>query len=246
MLPKPLISIITATFNAAEHLPYLIASLRAQSCKDFEWIVADGASNDCTLEMLFEVNDLNLKVTSQPDFGIYDALNRGIKIASCQYYVVIGADDFFYEKTVENILRELRANQSLDLLIGQVESGDKLIKIQHGKKFIYGARAFVASHSVGCVFNRNLHFQYGYYSNKYPILADSYFIKKIFEEKKITFKYTNDIYGNFFDGGISNTNRLGAQCEFLNIQLITENFRYMQVLLFLIRITRIFMKNVKK
>ena len=188
---------------------------------------------------------MNLIISSQPDFGIYDALNRGIRTSSGQYYVVIGADDCFHEKTIENILRDLNAYPELDLLIGNVESNNQLIKIRHGMKFLYGARAFVASHSVGCVFNKSLHIKYGYYSNKYPIFADTYFIKLIFDAPSLRFKYSSDVYGSFSSTGISSTNRLRTQCEFAHIQLTTERFKYFQVLIFFLRLIRALARNDK-
>jgi glycosyltransferase involved in cell wall biosynthesis len=245
MLHKSSISIITATYNAEKYLPVLIKSLRDQTCKDFEWVVADGASTDNTLKLLSEVKDLDLVVTSQPDFGIYDALNRAIKLASGQYYIVIGADDFFYEKTINIIMNELDSSQELDLLVGQVELEGKLIKIRYGQKFLYGARAYVSSHSVGCVFNKNLHAQHGYYSSKYPIFADTYFIKLIFKNQNLKFKYLPDVFGTFSSTGISSNNKLRTQCEFAHIQLTTERFKYLQALVFFLRLIKTLIKHGK-
>ena len=243
MSSMPILSIITATYNADKLLPNLIASLRAQTCKDFEWVVADGASTDNTIKILSEVKDINIKVSSKEDFGIYDALNRAIKLASGKYYIVIGADDYFYEKTIENILSELKIDQSVELLIGSVESNKKLIKIRHGQSFLYGAAAFVSSHSVGCVINKDLHSRYGYYSNKYPILADTYFIKKIFRDSKLRYKYSHFVYGNFSSEGKSHTSLLRAQCELLHIQLTTEKFKFIQLIVVFFRMFRILLKN---
>jgi len=239
------LTVITATYNAEKYLPNLIKSLREQTCKDFEWIVADGSSTDRTLELLSEVKDLNLVVSSEPDFGIYDALNRAIKLASGQYYIVIGADDYFYSKTIGSILNDISENLQLDLLIGQVESNNKLIKIRYGKKYLFGARAFVASHSVGCVFRKDLHQQYGFYSNKYPIFADTYFIKTLFANKQLNHKYSSEVYGNFSNSGVSSNNRLRTQCEFAHIQLTTEKFKYLQLFIFMLRIARALARNDK-
>lgn len=71
----------TATCNAAKHLPKLIESLRRQTDKDFEWVIANGASTDGTRELLQSVTDIEIVISSQTDFGIYDALNRAIKKA---------------------------------------------------------------------------------------------------------------------------------------------------------------------
>src|SRR5690554_463607 len=96
------LSIITATYNAMDHLPNLIECLRNQEDQDFEWVVADGASTDGTLELLQSITDLNIIITSQEDFGIYDALNRAIKLCGSEFYLVMGADDFLYPNGVKD------------------------------------------------------------------------------------------------------------------------------------------------
>jgi len=91
----PTISIITATYNAAAVLPRLVESLIAQTDQDFEWVVADGASTDGTLEILEQAKTRlkNVVVDSRPDFGIYDAMNRAIKLSKSSYYLIVGADN---------------------------------------------------------------------------------------------------------------------------------------------------------
>jgi glycosyltransferase involved in cell wall biosynthesis len=229
------ISIITVTLNAANFLPGLIESLRSQTCKDFEWIVNDGVSTDGTLALLSEIKDLKISIVSEPDFGIYDAMNRAIKRCNNSHYLIIGADDFLYPDAVEKILNDLNIDASLDLIVGQVITNGKLLKIKKGFKSIFGAKSLVTAHSVGCVFKKELHSKFGYYSNSYSILADTFFIKKIFNDKKLIYKYTNNIHGNFSSGGISNNSVLKSYCEFLHIQLITERFQFFQIILFVLR-----------
>lgn len=239
---KPTISVITATFNAATHLPRLIASLRGQTNKQFEWVVADGASVDDTISLVNKIDDFKVIISSEPDFGIYDAINRAVKLATGNYYIVIGADDFFEENAIENIQVELN-KESIDVLVGQVKINGELIKIHHGKQFIYGARALVASHSVGCVFKKSLHEEFGYYTNKYPILADTYFIKELFKDGRLNIKYSPKVFGNFSLGGISKSNGLRTQCEFGHIQLTTEKYKYFQAIIFFFRIIKELIKR---
>lgn len=87
------LSVVTATYNAVQHLPNLIKSLRDQSDRDFEWVVMDGGSTDGTIELLKLVEDIKIVFKSQKDFGIHDALNRAVKVSSGTYYLVVGADD---------------------------------------------------------------------------------------------------------------------------------------------------------
>lgn len=231
----PKLSIVTVTLNAANHIQFLINSLQNQTCKDFEWIIADGESKDGTLDLLSKAEGLNIAVVSAPDFGIYDAMNKGIKRARASHYLVIGADDTFEPHTVQSIINDLKNEPELDILIGQVKANDKLIKIQKERSYIYGARAYITSHSVGSVIKKTLHEKFGYYSNKYSIIADSAFIKKIFNSSELNVKYSDVVYGTFATGGVSNTAIVQSHCEFLSLQLATEKHKFFQIFLFIAR-----------
>ncbi|TXH54102.1 MAG: glycosyltransferase, partial [Bacteroidia bacterium] len=94
------ISIITAVYNGADCIHPLIESLRQQTDQNFEWVVVDGLSTDNTLDILKQINDLNIKIISEADFGIYDAFNKGIKACNGEFYLVAGADDVFYPNAI--------------------------------------------------------------------------------------------------------------------------------------------------
>lgn len=96
---KPLISVITATFNAARFLPDLIRSIRAQSCPDFEWIVVDGGSTDATVSLLKANEDIIAYWLSEPDRGIYSAWNKGLDQAQGEWICFLGADDYFWDES---------------------------------------------------------------------------------------------------------------------------------------------------
>lgn len=229
------LSIITATYNSAKHLPALIASLRSQTCQDFKWVVADGNSSDGTVELLKQVTDLKLSWVSEHDFGIYDAMNKAIQRSQSEYYLVIGSDDVLSENAVEKILASLQTEPQLDLLVGNVYANGQLIQIKKGKSFLYDYRAYVTVHSVGCVLRKQLHHQFGYYSKNFPIIADSYFIKTIFANASLRVKYVDDVFGTFSTGGASSTQVLQCYCEILQVQLLTEKFPLLQILIFTAR-----------
>lgn len=235
---KLLISVITPTYNAEKYLPRIIQSLRNQTNHDFEWIVTDGASTDNTLSLLSEVKDINLRVDSRSDFGIYDAMNRAIRMASTPYYLVLGADDILYSHTIQHVIDELLRHPDTDLLVGNVVCRGKLIKIQFGKKWLHGARAFVASHSVGCVFKKDIHSLLGYYSHNYSILADNYFIKNVFSNSAFKVIYDQNVFGEFDTNGISNNSGLLSQYQFGHIQIITEKYKFIQIILCFLRILK--------
>lgn len=97
MAPAPLISVVVATRNAARSLPRCLASLRAQSFRDFEVIVMDAASNDGTVAHLQEAADVVTRFESAADAGIYDAWNKALRLARGEWICFLGADDWLWD-----------------------------------------------------------------------------------------------------------------------------------------------------
>lgn len=99
---KPLFSIITPTFNRRDFLEINIKSLLNQSYQNFEHIVIDGGSTDGTVELLKKYeSQYNMRWISEPDNGIYDAVNKGIKMAKGEIIAYLNSDDFYFPWTLE-------------------------------------------------------------------------------------------------------------------------------------------------
>lgn len=96
MSETPLFSIITVTYNAADVLLPTLQSVGEQSCKEYEYIVVDGASTDATLELVRR-SGVPTRIISEPDKGIYDAMNKGMKIARGTYLIFMNAGDAFHK-----------------------------------------------------------------------------------------------------------------------------------------------------
>ncbi|MFJ5445046.1 glycosyltransferase [Methylobacillus methanolivorans] len=234
---KPTLSIITATYNAVEMLPHLLASLRAQTDLDFEWVVMDAASTDGTVAILDGVSDLHLVYRSEPDFGIYDALNKAIKLCSGEYYLVIGADDLLYPDAVANY--KLWALQSgADIITASIAYGAVVKTPAAGCSWLRGGMAFVTSHAVGSIYKKTLHVQQGigFYSQFYPIAADQLFILRAIKHGG-SICVADFCAGRFGDEGISSTDSLGTLTEFFRIQMQFE-WRPLQILLFMLRLIK--------
>ncbi len=109
------ISIITVCFNSAETVEDTILSVLAQSYPDIEYIVVDGASKDSTLEIISRYATRISKVVSEPDKGIYDAMNKGIALSTGDYVGILNSDDVFADTGVINrLVTHLQANPQLD------------------------------------------------------------------------------------------------------------------------------------
>ena len=94
-MSQPLFSIITITYNAATTLPPTLRSVEQQTYTNYEYIVVDGASTDATLALV-EASSLDARVLSEPDKGLYDAMNKGVKMAVGEYLIFLNAGDAFH------------------------------------------------------------------------------------------------------------------------------------------------------
>lgn len=237
---KPSISVITATYNAAEHLPKLIKSLQQQTDQDFEWVIADGGSTDGTLELIEQITDLNIKLTSQADFGIYDALNRGIKQCTGDYYIVAGADDYFYSNAMIDFRQAIVSNPNAtpDMVAANIQINEEVIEPLNKAPWLYGMRSYVVNHSVGTLFKKSLHVQFGYYSNRLPIAADNLFILKVLQDKSVRLKQIPHVVGCFATDGLSGTDIVGSLTENFRTQLMLGSNKYLQLAILILRLLK--------
>lgn len=233
------ISVVSATYNSKDLLPRLIASLRAQTNKNFEWVVADGASTDGTLDLLEAVDDLNIVIISQKDFGIYDALNRAIQHCAGKYYLVLGSDDIIYPHAISEFLQGIEHGNP-DIVTAHVKKGDTILKPRGGSRILNKHCTHISAHSVGTVFKKSLHDTYGYYSTEFPIAADLEFMLKALSGGADV-KQLETVAGEFAPTGVSSTNVLGAMTEDLRILMKYEN----KALLLVVFVLK-FIKNFRK
>ena len=99
-MTKPLISVITSTYQAAEFLPITIESIKRQKATNFEWIIVDGGSTDGTVDVIKNNQDIICAWISEKDNGIYNAWNKAVKMARGEWVIFIGAGDELYSADV--------------------------------------------------------------------------------------------------------------------------------------------------
>lgn len=231
------ISIITATFNASKLIPNLINSLRAQSDNDFEWVIADGGSDDGTQEILdLAACSLNINLDSRPDFGIYDALNRAIRLSTGDYYLVLGADDTLYPDAISDFRKHAIASNA-DIIAAKIMCDGKIVSMRRPWPWLHGAFAYVSSHAVGSLIRRSLHEKLGFYSAKYPIAADQLFLLHAVKSGARVVS-VNLIAGEFCSKGLSGTDILGVLSEGFRVQVKMGNNSFFQFLIFILRVVK--------
>ena len=98
------ISIVTVTLNSEKTLERTIKSVLGQNYSDVEYIIIDGGSTDGTLNIIEKYKDKISKVISEKDNGLYDAMNKGIKLSTGDIVGILNSDDFFYNEEVLSIV----------------------------------------------------------------------------------------------------------------------------------------------
>ncbi len=202
------ISIITATFNSAATIASCIASVNEQTYSDIEHIIIDGASKDNTLEIIKSIPNRVVKIISEPDKGIYDAMNKGIKLATGDIGGILNSDDhFFNRQSLEKIALGFK-NPNIDAVYGNLiftdESG-KLVRTCISKPFKSGlfSQSWSPPHPTFYC-KRGLYEKYGLYHTDYQIAADVELMLRFLEVHKIKSHFINDVLINMRKGGVSN------------------------------------------
>lgn len=184
MINSPLISIITSTYNAEEYLEELILSTLSQTYKNVELIFIDGNSQDNTVNILQKYSDQISYWISEPDTGIYDAWNKGLKQATGEWITFIGADDYWWNDKVLEKVSTIISNASklhINYVYGTVNriTEDKILIEQRGvdwevaKKTFYNGMKFT---HAGSFHHKSLFSNYGNFDTTFKICGDYEFL----------------------------------------------------------------------
>lgn len=224
---KPLISIITAVYNRKYTIEETINSVLNQNYEYIEYIVIDGGSTDGTLETIIKYDDYIDCLISEPDKGVYDALNKGIAHAHGEWIYFLGADDKIFD---QNVLKNVFSTpQKGKFLYGNVDLGNT------GRKYdgSFSKRKLIFNNicQQAIFYHRDLFKELGYFDLKYPLLSDWFFNMKAFSLKSTKPTYINQTIAIYSMNGMSSHN---LDMEFFNehAKLIRNIFGYWDFLFF--------------
>lgn len=237
------ITVITATLNAGQFIGFLAADLESQTDADFIWIVVDGGSTDDTLAQFPTGLIDRMIIIQEPDFGIYDAINKGLRECKTEYYLVIGADDRLNADAIE-VFRRLAEISEADIVAASVKDGEIVAIPGRGKPWLRGQNAYLSHHSVGTLIRRGLHDNFGFYTHRYPITADQFFVKRAILGGASVHCAPDFVAGEFGRGGVSSVQFAATLFEFTLVQFRTEKNKTLQMLIFLGRLLRHWKKVV--
>ena len=243
-LKKPLISIITVVKNGEKHLEECINSVLTQSYKNIQYIIIDGNSTDNTISIIKKYEKDLFKWESQDDRGIYDAFNRGLKIATGELIGFINSDDIYCENALETLVKYYNEYPEIDFIFGSVK---KHWGVLHGYKpwkikFTWG---FYSSHSTGFFIKKEAAKKIGQYNLKYKFSSDyDYFYRMIVKEKlKGIGTKKNEMFGIFRRGGYSSKIKfIDHFFEEINIRIDNGQNKILILLIFIYK----FIKNINR
>lgn len=208
-------TIITICYNSEKTIERTIKSVLAQSFPDFEYIIVDGASKDSTLDVIKKYEPLfggRMKWRSEPDTGIYNAMNKGIRMASGEIVGIVNSDDWLESDALEIVNACYNENgQAIDSIycgwikfhyhngIVQVMRTNHKLLEKYAKKYEIGGIRHPATFVPKMVYK-----SCGLFDESIKIKADTDLLLR-FYYAGIRFIYPNKILSNMSDGGVSNT-----------------------------------------
>ena len=210
-----MISIITATFNSAKTLKDTIQSVLRQTNKDFEYLIIDGGSTDETIDIVKSYESEfsgRLKWVSEKDQGIYDAMNKGIKMASGDVVGILNSDDYFTSDDILQTVDNAFKSHEIDAIYGDIRfirdgNPQKCVRYYSSRMFrpFWLRFGFMPAHpSFYC--KREVFDKAGLYSLDYKIGADYEMMVRLFKRHKIKSLYVNKNFVTMRTGGASNNN----------------------------------------
>ncbi|MGC6482604.1 MAG: glycosyltransferase [Synechococcus sp.] len=235
---SPIITVLTPTKNSAHCIKDLILSLELQTESNFLWLVVDSDSSDSTFELVNNAALKHKQIVKGLDFSIYHGLNRGVNALKTEYYLVVGSDDCLHEDAIANYTDSILMNHYPDFIFAGTSRTRHTVMPRTNLGWLYGMHGVGSSHSVGTLIKTTLHSKFGYYSPRYPMLADAYFIKTALNFGSSAF-HASFVAGFYADTGFSSNDSLHYLLEFFEVQTKTERFPFFQFILFLLRLSKL-------
>jgi glycosyltransferase involved in cell wall biosynthesis len=205
------ISIITVVYNAELTIEDTIKAVLAQSYSRVEYIIVDGGSKDKTLSIIEKYKDRLGKFVSEKDKGIYDAMNKGVQMATGDVIGILNSDDLYSDDAViEDVMHEFNKDSDLGMLYGDLvyvkkTNVDKIVRnwrsLPYYKKFFEHAN--VPPHPALFV-RKKVYDELGMFNLTYKLASDYEFMLRIFKSGRFTSAYINRLIVKMRLGGATN------------------------------------------
>ena len=201
-----LVSVLTPCYNSEKTIEKTLQSIEQQTYKNIEYIIIDGGSTDRTLEIIEEHKSIlpeSFILISEKDNGIYDAMNKGIKLAKGKLIGIVNSDDWYEKDTIEQVVNNYKGNK-YEVIYGMQRN------FLNGKEkavFIYH-HDFLSQQMIThptCFVTKDIYADLGMFDLQYKSAADFEFMLKLWESKKVEFTPVLHVLSNFQLGGMSSS-----------------------------------------
>lgn len=221
------VSIVTVCRNSEKTIQRTIQSVRNQTYPDIEYIIVDGQSTDSTLDIIKSYEpefEGRMRWISEPDGGIYDAMNKGIHMATGELIGIINSDDYYEPNAVADIVSSMTEDK-YQILYGFMRT------LKDGKEYSieFHSHAFLEKSMIchpTCFVTKKLYEDYGAFDLKYISVADYDFLLRMKKKEDIVFVPVYKLIANFSLGGMCGSHE--AYLDLLKLQreygMITPSF----------------------
>ncbi len=208
----PFISIVTVCYNSEKTIEKTIKSVLDQKFQDYEYLIIDGKSKDKTLEIIKKYEPLfngRLKWISEPDKGIYDAMNKGIKNSKGTYIWLVNSDDYI-EANALSLIHSIVTSSTewIEVISGRIE----YFNLINEKRKPFGYTPQISEREYrkkrmgichpATIVHHNVYEKYGLFNPEFKIMGDvDWFLRA--KDNNVKFKFIDEILSNMLEGGVS-------------------------------------------
>lgn len=199
-----LVSVITPCYNSGSTIEKTLKSIENQTYNNIEYIIIDGGSTDDTLKVIERHKDKlpsNLKLVSEKDNGIYDAMNKGVKLAKGALIGIVNSDDWYENDTIEQVVKHY-SGSPYEVVYGMqrnfLHEKEKAVFLYH-HEFLPQQ---MITHPT-CFVTADAYRDFGMFDTKYRSAADYDLMLRFYESKKVVFTPVMRVLSNFRLGGMS-------------------------------------------
>jgi glycosyltransferase involved in cell wall biosynthesis len=205
------VSVITVSFNSGDTIKKTFESVKNQNYNDIELIIVDGGSNDSTLAIIEDYKVCIDKFISEPDNGIYDAMNKGVKITSGDIIGILNSDDIYASDDIISSVVNKFKQTNCDILYGNINYKNKkgeTVRIWDSSLYLKGSfsKGWHPPHPSLFV-KKSVYDRCGLFDTDFKIAADFEFMLRVFEKNDFKISYLNENLVSMLVGGKSNTLR---------------------------------------
>lgn len=201
------ISIITVCYNSEKTIEKTLNSVLNQTYSNYEYIIIDGASSDDTISIVNKyIPKFNgkLKVYSEPDKGIYDAMNKGIKKCTGDIIGMVNSDDYYESDTLQIVAESYLGNSNHEIYYGMI----RCVNSNKEEKIVLYNHLFLDKQMIAhpaCFVGRSVYEDFGLYDTSYKSSADYEFMLRIYHDTDTKFIPIYKILSNFEINGMSSS-----------------------------------------